>query len=161
MQIDSLICLENTKTVPLQKCETRRFSEAGNTNSSTLYIPNSMEGRKLVPEWGINIPCVMCGRLILHKDWRSGFPDILCHRNGGAFACDLLYFQNYFQKWERQPRGKSRTSRIFLSFSVVLTHLSQSQRSMTSINKEKIYFNSYVTLHILKCINIEAIKNYR
>ena len=71
----------------------------------------------------------MCGRLILHKDWRSGFPDILYHRNGGAFAFDLLYFQNYFQKWERKPRGKSRTSPIFLSFSVVLTHL-----SVTKIN---------------------------
>jgi hypothetical protein len=45
MQIDSLICLENTKAVPLQKCETRRFSEAGNTNSST-FVHSKQYGRE-------------------------------------------------------------------------------------------------------------------
>lgn len=108
MQIDSLICLENTKAVPLQKCETRRFSEGQPTPTPPhLYIPNSMEGRRLRWKWGINIPCVLCvGRLILHKDWQR-ISDILCHRNGEAFAFDLLYFKIIFRNGKGSREEKA------------------------------------------------------
>lgn len=90
----------------------------------------------------------------------GGFPDILCHRNGEAFAFDLLYFQNYFQKWERKPRGKAE--HLQSSFPSVYPNSPVShKRSMTGVNKEESCFNSNVTLHVLKCINIEVIKNYR
>lgn len=85
-------------------------------NSSTSYIPNSMGGMKPEPTCGVNITCVTGGWLMLPEDWRSGFPDFCFYSSAagmGAFALDWPYFQNYFQKWERNLREKKHLRSSF------------------------------------------------
>lgn len=163
MQTNSVICLENAKAVTLHKYETRRFSEADNTNSSTSYIPNSMGGMKPAPKWGVNITCVrgwvvnVAWRLAKRISWHSASTAVL---QEWAHLCLIglisrIIFRNGKGTWGGKKKKHLRSS----------FPLRCSPNSFVTITKDQwqVFMKRksiWVTLLLkmyLNCINIEVI----